>query len=155
MNMARQESRFRRGGFCVLALALAGFSIPGCGAGISADRAAVKGTVTFNGQPIKKGRINFVPAEDNKGPASGGVILDGKYDSPAEMGVAVGKNMVEIRAPEETGKKTKNPYGDDEIPEVTEVIPDSYNLATTLEANIETGKDNEANFELTGKRPRR
>jgi hypothetical protein len=108
--------------------------------------------VKLDGEPLKLGRINFTPAEGNEGPATGAAIIDGKYEIPANMGATPGKNMVEIRAPQETGKKIKNPYGGNEIVETLEAIPERYNLRSELVANIEVGKKNVVDFELTSQK---
>lgn len=110
------------------------------------SRAAVKGTIKLDGEPIKQGTISFIP--DEKGPTAGTVIRNGEYAIPQEVGVFVGKNKVEVRSVQETGRKVKNPYGDNEIVEALETVPHRYNLQTELTANIEQGKDNVADFNL-------
>jgi hypothetical protein len=117
----------------------------GCGSHDD-SRASVTGTVKMNNEPIKQGTISFIPEE--KGPTAGSVIRDGQYSIPQEVGAFVGKNRVEIRSVQETGRKIKNPYGDNEIIEALESIPHRYNLKTELTANIEQGKENVANFDL-------
>jgi len=51
----------------------------GCGdpSGL-ARRYPVSGKVTYNGQPVGRGTINFAPV-DAKGRAAGGTIIDGQY----------------------------------------------------------------------------
>src|SRR5690349_13705076 len=90
------------------------------------SRASVTGTVKMNDEPIKQGTISFIPEE--KGPTAGSVIRDGQYSIPQEVGALVGKNRVEIRSVQETGRKIKNPYGDNEITEALESVPHRYNL---------------------------
>ena len=74
--------------FCVPLLAF----LAGCGG--DGDGATVQGSVTFDGQPVEKGYINFFPA-DGKGRPAGGEINGGKF---TVKGVTVGKNRVEVTA---------------------------------------------------------
>jgi len=120
-------------------------AVAGCGTP-DESRAAVSGTIKLDGEPIKQGTISFIPEE--KGPTAGTVIRDGQYSIPQKVGAFVGKNKVEVRSVQETGRKVKNPYGDNEIVEALEAVPHRYNLRTELTANIEKGKDNVADFNL-------
>src|SRR5262245_50489194 len=80
------RSIFLRTSFTVLILCLA--SVLGCGG----NGSTVSGTVTFNGEPIENGHINFYPA-DGKGAPVGGEIKNGKYTA---KNVTPGKNKVEV-----------------------------------------------------------
>jgi len=44
--------------------------------GCNGGKMALKGEVTFNGQPVPEGSISFEPA-DGKGPVTGGIISAG------------------------------------------------------------------------------
>ena len=60
-------------------LASVGFLSPGCGDdGGLAERYSVSGRVTYKGEPVKKGAINFVPGKPEGHPAAG-TIEDGYY----------------------------------------------------------------------------
>lgn len=63
----------------------------GCG---DSNLARVSGTVTYEGEPIEKGSINFLPV-DGKGASAGGQIVAGKYEV-AE--VPPGQKLVEVIA---------------------------------------------------------
>ena len=69
------------------------------------DQAMVHGTVTCNGQVVETGGARFVPIEVTKGPASHGVIVNGKYRIDIRGGVPIGKHRVEVDARRKTGKK--------------------------------------------------
>jgi hypothetical protein len=78
-------------------------SVPlGCGPddGI-AKRYPVSGTVTYKGEPLKKGTINFVP-EKQEDRAGGGVIEDGQIKNVGTVapgdGLLPGKYKVSITA---------------------------------------------------------
>lgn len=61
-------------------------------AGCGGSGSTVSGTVTFNGQPVERGYINFYPA-DGKGAPVGGEIKGGKY---TVRNVSPGKNRVDV-----------------------------------------------------------
>ena len=63
----------------------------------SLSRVAVRGKVTFDGVPVKRGMITFRPASGSKGPAAGSAIIDGKFVISAEKGPTVGPHEVEIK----------------------------------------------------------
>jgi hypothetical protein len=67
-----------------LALALL---LSGC-----AGTATVQGTVTWQGHPVERGKISFLP-EDDKGPVVGTDIIQGKYRATQ---VPLGKKRVDI-----------------------------------------------------------
>jgi hypothetical protein len=121
----------------------------GCGG--PENRAEVRGTVRLNGELLATGSISFVPAEGVNGPASGGLIADGKYRVARAMGVAVGKNRVSIRSVAKTGRKVAGLKGDSED-ERRQVIPAKYNERTELICTIHPGS-NEVDFDLRGPPP--
>jgi len=52
-------------------------AVQGCASGSPIGLVAVSGTVTYNGQALKKGTITFMPASGTN--SSTGEIVDGKY----------------------------------------------------------------------------
>jgi len=54
-----------------------------CGCGDSVDLYNLQGTVTFDGQPVPYGRIEFIPdnSKENSGGTGYAQILEGKYDT--------------------------------------------------------------------------
>jgi hypothetical protein len=109
----------------------------GCGKK-SPQRAAVSGRVTFDGQPIDEGVIQFLPVEGTVGPETGGVIAGGQYDIPKSRGPVVGTNRVELRASKKTGRKIQDPTGRPGTltDEYTEVFPPSSNTNSSLVREI-------------------
>jgi hypothetical protein len=67
----------------VLLLAMVACLAVGCGKKSGPDRFAVRGTVTFAGQPVPRGMVVLEPdaAQGNRGPVSVIPIIDGSYDS--------------------------------------------------------------------------
>ena len=109
----------------------------GCGETSTVERASVSGNVTLDGSPVSAGQIQFIPTGDTKGPASYGIIKDGRYSIPEDQkGPVVGNNQVRINSSRETGEK--DDIGD---PIVEEAIPPEYNTKTTLKVVIEAGED--------------
>jgi hypothetical protein len=105
-----------------LALALV-VALPGCGGG---DPYAVKpvsaaGTVTYHGQPVKKGTILFQPVGEQGRPASG-TIEDGKFALTTYRegdGAVAGKHEVAVVATEEQKRK-------DGDTSVKYIVPENY-----------------------------
>ena len=129
----------RRLVLAALVLCLAG----GCGAG---DRLTkVSGKVTFNGEPVKEGRILFRnTGGDQK--AYSGAITDGSYQLECEAG----KMRVEVIASRVIpGKFKKGENGEpDPIPVAEMYIPAKYNSNSTLTAEV-SGAAQEIPFDLT------
>ncbi|MEA1952719.1 MAG: hypothetical protein U9N87_15160 [Planctomycetota bacterium] len=133
------------------ALLLVAAVLPGCGSsGNGPVREAVHGRVTLDGQDVAQGSIVFTPSGGNKGMVTGGTIKDGRYELSAKNGPVVGTNRVEIRSVKKTGRKVPAPMGNpgDMADESVEGIPPQYNSRSTLEVDVESGGDNEHNFEL-------
>jgi len=121
----------------------------GCGTGGAASRAPVEGKVTLDGTPVQDGSITFVPTGGTKGPSAGGPIQGGRYSLPAADGPVVGRHRVEIRAPQPTGKKLPDPYQPGKtVDQVLDAVPERYNTASTLERDVNSGR-NVIDFELT------
>ena len=71
----------------------------GCGRGDGPPRFDVSGKVTFGGQGVPAGRIQFQPdtSRGNQGPSGHAVITDGQYDtSLAGKGTVGGPHVVVI-----------------------------------------------------------
>ncbi|MFO0957991.1 MAG: hypothetical protein U0800_11275 [Isosphaeraceae bacterium] len=126
-------------GWIVPACALA---FLGCGgSGDNLPRQAVSGTVTYDGQPIKEGRINFTPSDPNmKDPVFGGSpIKDGKYSIAKDVGLVPGKYNVSISASSGDKAGDDAPGSSKGLPK--EMLPAKYNVKSTLTADVGTGKE--------------
>lgn len=99
--------------------------------GCSDSGAAVSGTVTYDGEPVKSGYVTFAPA-DGKGPSIGAPITDGKYSAdkvppgPKVVRVEAGSGVtpsVQTQADvEKLSKELKGKLGPDGIIR-TETVP--------------------------------
>ncbi len=106
----------------------------------------VKGTVTFDGQPVADGQIIFYATETGVTPDAA-PIKDGKYSLVAREG----QKRVHIEATRVVpGKMIPRPApatGEDPVTEM--YIPESYNTKSTLEAFVtDSARDNEFDFTL-------
>ena len=98
------------------------------------EKVVVRGEVTYAGEPIANGQIRFAPIEGTKGPISGGVIKDGKYEAQGKGGVPLGKHRVEIygyRPIKKAAGGLQNEGGDAE-----QFIPAKYSGGSSLTATI-------------------
>lgn len=125
--------------YCILALVL---GLSGCDGGEKGKpTATVSGTVTFNGQPVKVGLVNF--ESDPPGNAAQGELKDGKFSVNGP--VFLGKYKVTIGPPR----------GAPPIPGQTAPIPDmkdvpkKYESPRTSDLTAEVKKgSNDLKFEL-------
>ena len=119
-------------------LALAGLAavlaLTGCG---GTPTYKVSGQVTWKGQPVGDGQINFLPEDGNVHPATA-KIVNGRYEAQ----VPAGRMKVEVHGQKDLGydpamhQNTKAPY-----------IPSEYNAETTLTLDVQA-RDNTADFHL-------
>jgi hypothetical protein len=123
-------------------------ALAGCGGGGDGPKLyPVSGTVTFNGEPLKEGRIVYrMAGAGSSGRSYSGPITDGAYKLESEAGSAV----VEVTAYREVPGKFDKSNGDP-VPLKEMYIPPKYNRATTLKAEVKPGA-NADKFELTGKK---
>jgi len=139
--------------------------VVGCG-GDAPKYANVKGTVTFNGQPIEKGTITFaLPGR----PPSTMDIADGKFNGQA----MVGENRVSVSAMKKSATAPKRPpeaerfmkgyqekfkempgqdagsIGDND-PSMVDYIPKEWGMQGKQTRVVESGLTNEFEFNITG-----
>ena len=108
------------------------------------NTATVSGTVTVDGQPVKKGSIALIPI-DGGGPSSGSPIRDGSYSASGWPG----KSKVQIYVPKVVGSEKMDDASDgDERVTMAESLPTKYNSQTELEMEVSVGQ-NEKNWELS------
>lgn len=114
-------------------------------AGCAPDTTAeVSGTVTFDGQPLETGAVQFSPV-DGQSPTAGAVIKDGWFTSR----VPVGEMKVTFTAPKVVGKKKLyNSPTSPEAPITEELLPEKYNAKSELKTQVKPGR-NPVVFELT------
>jgi len=154
MKLRRESFIDRQSHWSILALAGV-LALVGCGGEKGPQRASIRGKVTFDGAPVGRGMIVFLPADGN-GPSSGAEIKEGAYTIPESTGPVAGAHRVEITATREGGSQTVEgiggaaaggPSGAYTGPSAVMYIPAAYNRESTLKQEIKLG-DNELNFDL-------
>lgn len=114
-----------------------------CGCTSSSDGLEpVEGTVTFDGQPVEDGRIQFRGKIDSR--AFSAPIVAGKYATE----LPVGTSSVEITASRPIPGKFDESNPGERVPVGEMYIPAKYNSQTELTAEITSGS-NVADFALT------
>jgi len=119
-------------------------AVSGCGPSQDLpDLGQVTGTVTLDGKPLADANIAFEPQ-------AGGAVSTGQSDSSGQYeiwynadvkGAALGKHVVRIEK-----------FPDPEEHEGDFVLlPDKYNVESTLTADVKPGNNENVNFELTSK----
>ena len=115
----------------------------------SSGLTTVTGKVTYNGEPVPTGTISFVSAD--KPTAYGEIGPDGSYslmtNKPGD-GAMPGSYQVTVIALEDMGDRMP----EDRNPLPPPVVPNKYSSAGTsgLTAEVEAGKENVIDFDLTG-----
>jgi hypothetical protein len=102
----------------------------------------VTGRVTFDGQPLANGFVQFVPVDSKTSPESGR-IANGLYRLESKAG----KVTVHVLSTRLTGKT--DPVMGTAIEEM--FIPDRYNSKSELTADVAADKANAIDFSLTSK----
>ncbi len=123
--------RFGRCGVGALVVLFAFAS--GCGKSYDGpQRYEVSGTVTYQGKPVPKGFIRFVPDRSigNRGSGGGAPIIDGQYATSEAKGVVGGPHLVTVT-------------GTDGVPyaEYGEEIPDGRQLFPTYQLQFDFPKE--------------
>ena len=117
-------------------MALVAALVPGCGPGD--PRLAVSGAVTFKGQPLDQGRIEFHPPKNN-GTMSGAVIQNGRYEIPRDKGLAPATYEVRIYSYDQKGGTAGAIPGEAGLG-FKERIAKKYNADSTLKADVKSGQ---------------
>jgi hypothetical protein len=127
--------------------------LAGCGGETDQlPREAISGSVTFDGQPLKNGYIQFLPdAASDDATFAGGPIREGKFDIPREQGPTPGRYSVTVIS----GEAAPSEASAAELPGAgfskKEKIPAKYNSRTTLTAEVKKGGPNQFEFPLKTK----
>jgi hypothetical protein len=110
-------------------------------------REPVSGTITFEGKPLAKGMIQFIPAAGRGETQAGAPIENGSYSIPQPEGPVPGRYTVVITASEAGAAAPAGPPGR-EVPSPKELIPAKYNTRSTLTAEVKKGEKNRRDFDL-------
>jgi hypothetical protein len=113
--------------------------LTGCGHG---ELASLAGTVSYEGRPVEKGTITFLPA-DGKGPTAAAPITDGKYS----VKVVYGRKVVKIEGFKVLGQHPFSPNNPRMVVDQQQIIPPCYNTKSELTREI-TPADGACDFAL-------
>jgi hypothetical protein len=116
----------------------------------------IQGEVSFAGHAVEKGKIEFMPIEETKGPLTVASIVNGKYTVPGDKWGLLpdGVYQVRITAMRKTGRPAKLPPG---MPKMSgspaeqeeNCIPAIYNAQSTLKLRVADVPDrNKVDFPL-------
>jgi hypothetical protein len=112
----------------------------------------LQGIITFDGRPIERGKIDFVPVDNTPGASVLATIDDGKYDVPTHWGpLCDGVYLVRIVAYRKTGKTEPNRImpGGPHLEILENSVPARYNEQSTLKVRIADLPDkNKVDFAL-------
>lgn len=114
----------------------------GCSDSGGLDTQPVTGNVTFDGQPIPEGRIQFRKTEGDQR-AFSAEIKDGQY----QMEALPGKVQVEVTASRPVPGKFDESNPGEKVPIGEMYIPARYNSQTELTAEVTSGA-NQLDFDL-------
>lgn len=93
------------------------------------------GSIVIDDQPVRNGRIDFLPIDGTPGASAGAAIVDGRYQIPASFGVrADGIYLVRIIGLRKTGRigMNRSDTGEGKQAELQEnFIPAIYNSQST------------------------
>ncbi|MEX0643376.1 MAG: hypothetical protein WD468_11775 [Pirellulales bacterium] len=131
----------------------------GCGKDDPFERAVVSGKVTYDGSPVKSGRIRLQPTAETRTPSAAAYIVDGTYRIDHRGGVPEGSYRVIIEgfsgAPSlesNTSSADHRPLADEELQNLSsqrQYIPAKYNSKTELTIQIDANQGELAkNWEL-------
>src|ERR1700733_13204300 len=63
----------------------------------SIPRIPVRGKVTYDGAPVKRGLVTFRPASGSKAPSAGAASEEGEFSISADKGPTAGPHDVEVK----------------------------------------------------------
>ena len=132
--------------FTTLFALLATTMIVGCGSS-ELNMHPVSGKVTFDGQPVREGRIQFRAVGGDQR-AFSAEIKDGQY----QLKALAGKVRVEVTASRPVPGKFDESNPGEKVPVGEMYIPARYNSRTELTAEVAAGK-NQIDFTLTSDGP--
>lgn len=135
---------FRIGAFGVLALVVI---VAGCGSADGIAREAVSGAVLMEGRPLASATIVFISTAPGSREVSSGLVQDGRFSIPRNDGPTPGPYKVRIsRAIVGQANSDETRGSPSKI--TRETLPEKYNTATVLTAEIKAGEPNELEFNL-------
>ena len=115
------------------------FLFAGCN---GSGRLPVQGEVSFDGEPIKYGHVQFTPISGTEGPTGGAEIRDGAYEVASVRGLFKGSYRVELQAWKRSGGVSIDPATGERTKggDLKQFLPLKYNDDSELTVEIESGQ---------------
>lgn len=130
--------------------------LAGCGSSNNEyPRAAVRGIVLLDGEPLPEGIIRFIPQGPDKGPKSSAEIRVGMFKVDEEYGPVVGSHRIEIESTDDGGYARDDEQALDRlkaegIKQIKVVkVPAIYNNRSQLTTSVTLDGPNDFTFELS------
>jgi len=120
--------------------------LSGCSA--ESKRHPIQGEITFKGQPVTEGSIQFHPLVPTEGYLEGAMIQAGRYKIAADKGLSPGKYQVLVSAPDYKGKKPDPTAAPGAVYQSKELFPAIYNTKSTLAVEVTPQGPNNFDFHL-------
>jgi hypothetical protein len=97
----------------------------------------IHGTITYRGQPLPKGVIEFLPPDGN-GPTAAAPVVNGEF----KLRVGCGRKAVRIQGFRASGKRaySSGPPGGPPVEEQEQFLPERFNANSTLVQEITADK---------------
>jgi hypothetical protein len=133
-----------------LFLAVAVLTATGCNDN-KLGRLPVSGRVTFEGQPLDLGTIDFRPPPGTGGVGSGAAIRGGQYAIEAKRGLPPGKYEVRIFSSKDDTSPLPEGVEPGGMRPAIERLPPRFNVETELEITVQTGAENKFDFDIPSK----
>lgn len=122
--------------------------LAGCG-GAGKGHQEVFGAVTFKGEPIADGTIQFFALTEQRLLSGGAMIRNGEYHLPAEHGLPAGKYLVRISSLERLPSGAAGQQDIMSTPMLSrERIPSRFNTQSSLTIEVRGGESGEFDFVL-------
>jgi hypothetical protein len=134
----------------LLAIAIIGLVLLGCGKGDTPELGRVEGTVKLDGAPLPNARVEFHPVKGGR-PSVGTTNDDGHYVLEYKTdvrGALVGMHRVRIRTYREGDADAEDESQRETVPET---VPAKYNAETTLQKEVTPGSNEPIDFDLDSK----
>ncbi len=134
----------------------------GCnGAAVREPTAPVTGVVTYNGEPVEGATVVFGPASEQSQPATGTTDGSGRFTLrtyepgdgaiPGQFTVTISKTRTVSGMTEDEEHEAIEAGKEIEAAETVDELPEKYKdgLKSGLTADVEAGRDNHFEFNLT------
>lgn len=121
------------------ALIFSSLILVGCN---DSGRLSLNGTVTFDGEPVEKGYVQFSPLPGTTGPTAGADVQDGAYEVASVRGLFEGSYRVDVQAWVRSGKVSIDPVTGEKTVggDLKQILPSRYNKDSELTIDISGGQ---------------